>query len=343
MPSRVAIEPGLVLALARLLRTQAATANDAADTSANVAAAVGLSSPVGSDLDSVANMWRSLGASLETRALLAAGFTLNVPLSNIGISPVIAGEGSFPWPHRPWLDPLSQQAVRAARDSIRSAVPRGLTYKEVWHLVETFEQLSDLELSSMWTGLDAELKTTLLVALLTQGHAAVATRLALVSAPLSTGRSRLDGSDLLDQIGQWFPLLEAASGSNPDGTLSQDELILAASAEAGVLPEWLAAATSTFASSPSLFEAVAWGRAGIQDPSSGTAADSLLGYFEVRDTITVADIDEAIAQVGIAKLLADPTVFDRLDAAKTGAVNGHISIEDVEIAIDNGWYGSAET
>jgi len=316
VPSRVAIDPGLVLALARLLRNQAAMANEAANTSAHVAAAVELSSPVGTDLDSVADMWRCLGASLESRALLAAGFTLNLPAPNFGVALVSTKGGS-----------------RFDR----------FTYKKVWQLVETVKQLSDRELGSMWAGLSVKQRAMLLDALLTTGYTDVAVRLALVSDPLSNGRSRLDGSDLLEQIGQWLPLLEVASGSIPDGTLSYDELVLAASAEQGVLPEWLAIATSTFASSPSLFETVAWSRAGVQDHSTATGAGSLLGYFEVRNTITVADIDEAVTQIGIAKLLADPTVFDRLDAAKTGAANGHVSIEDVEIAIDNGWYGSAET
>jgi hypothetical protein len=138
-----------------------------------------------------------------------------------------------------------------------------------------------------------------------------------------------DGRDLLVELRAGLALITAAVGTTNGAGLTMDDLVAAAALPD--LPVAVRSAIQALIDSPGLFAAVAW---------SLSSMDSIVGG---RGSLTAAGIDAAIAQLDVARLLSDPAIFQRLDRAVTGEIDGIVSRDDIAVAIDNHWFGASKT
>ncbi len=319
--THVAIDPGLVLALADRFARQSRDADDSSRRARTTAGAVGLDAPRASELEMLAVRWSIAADTLQRRALLAAGFRVALP--------------SLPTPPRP-AAPTSgvrHGMVDHAVLLVGDALIDGLSAGDLRSIADALALLNDTELSAWWEAMDDAERRQLVAAL-----AADPTRsglLVLIADAARPTTARIDGATLVGHLAIWFPVIEAAGSDEPDGALSFEELDRARHAG---LPGWLGGLADHLAASPTWFTNLALVRSdqGLTVPFS---TSELEGIGE----ITVADLDEAMTFMAVADLLIDPAVFDRLDAAKNGEHNGHVSADDLRLAIDGNWFGPRGT
>ena len=320
----VGLDPGLVMALAQLFTTQSRAAESNAWATRSTTAAVGLDAGRTAELDLLALRWTVAADTLRQRALLAAGFRVALP--SVPVAPRTNGSSTTTATFR-------QGVVDHAALLVGDSAIDGFDSEDLAAIAAALAMLSDTELRAWWSELDERERRALVARLATDTSAGEL--LALIARGVSPDHRPVDGRLLLSTLATWLPLVEVAASGSVDGELTFDEL---SAIEAGALPDWLDDLVGRLAASPVWFTnvALALGDARITTPLSTSVLRGV-------GAVTAADLDEARLLADIADLLIDPAVFDRLDAAKNGRIDGRVSAEDLRLAVSEGWFDAEAT